>query len=240
MSKISISRHAMKVFGCPNCGNRIAFEFDSKYKIKPVIQDESHPRNVELPMLNIYETIYLDCPFCGIEMIDLDAEIADAIIMLWRAGISTEMCCQGHYHQTYGIDIDHAHKLYTGPFIDFYYSDQYLEDFKKIVEEKHLTNLMFYIWNREEIEDVDQSASSVVRKMIRVCEPIGALVTDAPVYNDIGDIENSDESLIPTVPNGGEYEDWECDWETALSDICDFCSALSVLHLKSNNPVNNQ
>ena len=233
MSKISISRHAMKIFGCPNCGDRIAFEFDSKYKIKPVIQDESCPRHLELPMPNIYETIYLDCPFCGVEMVDLDADIADAIIMLWRAGISTEMCCQGHYKQTYGIDIDDVHKFYTGPFVDFYYSDQYLEDFKKIAKEKHLTNLMFYIWNRGEIEDVDQSMPPVIRKMIRVCEPIGSLVTDAPVYNSDGDFENLDESRIPTVPNSGEYEDWKCDWETALSDICDFCSVLSVLHLKS-------
>ena len=105
-----------------------------------------------------------------------------------------------------------------------------MEDFKKIAEEKHLTNLMFYIWNRGEIEDADQSVPPVIRKMIRVCEPIGSLVTDVPVYNDDGDIENSDESLIPTVPNSGEYEDWKCDWETALSDVC---SALSVLHLKS-------
>lgn len=135
-------------YACPNCYYKLDVDLESSFKlsIRAGVDDTAIDSSFVNVSLNAFKTIdpyvVAVCPYCGIDMIELDPQISDIVVRLWRAGIHTFMCCQGHWGSVYGfknpiglsLDIDAFNSPYdrkienldigiAAPFIDFDVTD---------------------------------------------------------------------------------------------------------------------
>lgn len=97
MKDIRVTEHDL-TYLCPSCFNRIAMKVKQTFEVDLDVPNHA-VRNMILSKVGEPRVPYVDCPYCECEMINVDREVAPAVIMLWNAGILTATCCEGHLNQ---------------------------------------------------------------------------------------------------------------------------------------------
>lgn len=98
--KLTISVSDTKSYLCPNCYR--AFDLI----IGGDVMISSTRSNDPLHFNEMQFDVHLDmnCPHCKIPAVELDPQMTQTIRTLWQKGYSTDMSCEGHYGDRYGMN----------------------------------------------------------------------------------------------------------------------------------------
>lgn len=97
MKDIRVTEHEL-TYLCPLCYNRVSMKVKQTFEVDLDVPNHAI-RNMILSKVGEPRVPYVDCPYCECEMINVDREVAPAVLMLWNADIRTATCCEGHLNQ---------------------------------------------------------------------------------------------------------------------------------------------
>lgn len=153
---------------CPDCANAVELDVELTCKFDNVKgMGMSEYGGFPKHQINWNHMLFVECPLCGTgtPMIQIDSKLVPLIQKLWRNGIDTYMCCQGHYGTFYTFsNIDSEFDVYSPyPYIDFEFEDDLFDLMVELRDRLNVSGLSIQIDKHVAYEYVSDIGRDIVR-----------------------------------------------------------------------------